>query len=77
MAPFFSHNEFETGWDSETGKPGIALVSSAIRFWTVQQGGTASVPAIAAAFNMAEDDVRLALEWPRADAIVADEEADA
>jgi len=64
MSAFFAHNEFELGWDRETGKPGIALVSNAIQFWSDQRGEPVSVADIANAFNMAEEDVQLALDWP-------------
>lgn len=68
MSDFFAADEFEDGYDLETGKPGKALVANAIQFWSTQNfaaetGRGPSVQATADAFRMTVEDVRAAVEF--------------
>lgn len=67
MSDFFATNELDD-FDLETGKPGIAMVSSAIQFWSVQNFDSEtkrhpSVQATADAFKMTVEDVRAAVAF--------------
>lgn len=33
---FFTDSEFDDGFDTDTGRPGIMLVANAIQFWSTQ-----------------------------------------
>lgn len=67
MTDFFASDEFEDGFDSDTGKPGKSLVANAIQFWSTQNydGATKRCPSVRAtalAFKMTDEDVRSAVE---------------
>ena len=55
MESFFAH-DIENGWDSDTGKPSLAVVGAAIQFYTIQNNVN-SVAVVADVFKMKHDDV--------------------
>ncbi len=64
---FFANDEFASEYDTDTGKPGIGLVSQAIQFWSIQNfnSQTKKSPTIsdaAIAFRMPTAAVKEAVE---------------
>lgn len=51
-----------TGWDTETGAPGIALFNNAIQVWAVAQQRPVSVADAARAFNVSPERIVEAVE---------------
>lgn len=68
MSDFFASDEFEDGYDTNEGKPGIGLVASAIQFWSGQNYDSErkrcpSIRETAQVFRMTDADVRAAIAW--------------
>lgn len=54
MADFAQWAQERTGWDQETGAPGIALFNNAVQVWSVMQGRPTTVAEAAQAFQVPE-----------------------
>jgi hypothetical protein len=54
MADFAEWASERTGWDEETGAPGIALFNNAVQVWSVMQGRPTTTAEAARVFNVPE-----------------------